>query len=218
MIKQILKSIYSRLYYVEFYMFHSVDNEKKHQTCFNLTENFHHIMEECCSQIIAIDEFNHLSWKDKNKKILITFDDGFDDFYTQAFPILKELKLPFVLFISTENINKEGYLTLHQIKEICKYNGCTIGSHGVHHTKFSEMTLQEVEYEMCHSKKEIESIIEKKCEYIAYPFGANNHAVRRLARKYYKLGFAVSGQRATCIGFLGGGGMMIPRMDMSETG
>lgn len=54
-----------------------------------------------------VNEFNKR--KDK-KKILITIDDGFKSFYTEAWPFLKEKKIPFILFISTEPVGKSGYM------------------------------------------------------------------------------------------------------------
>ena len=49
------------------------------------------------------------------KKILITIDDAFSSFYENAWPYLKEEKIPFILFISTEAIGKNGYMTWDQI-------------------------------------------------------------------------------------------------------
>ena len=57
-----------------------------------------------------IDEFNKPK---KEKKILITIDDGFKSFYDEAWPYLKENKIPFILFVSTEPVGKNG-----QIKNI----------------------------------------------------------------------------------------------------
>ncbi len=56
--------------------------------------------------------------KEKNeKKILITIDDGFSSFYENAWPYLKENKIPFILFVSTEAVGKSGYMTWDQIKK-----------------------------------------------------------------------------------------------------
>ena len=50
------------------------------------------------------------------KKILITIDDAFSSFYNEAWPYLKKNKIPFILFVSTEPIGKNGYMTWKQIK------------------------------------------------------------------------------------------------------
>jgi len=80
-------------------------------------------------KIIKNSKFNFLHPKDfenqfnlpkKDKKILLTIDDGFESFYNEAWPILKKEKIPFILFISTEPVGKNGYMTWRQIKEIEK--------------------------------------------------------------------------------------------------
>ena len=50
------------------------------------------------------------------KKILITIDDAFSSFYEVAWPYLKEENIPFILFVSTETVGKNGYMTWNQIK------------------------------------------------------------------------------------------------------
>ena len=56
------------------------------------------------------------------KKILISIDDAFSSFYENAWPYLKEKKIPFILFVSTKPIGKNGYMTWEQIKEVEKEN------------------------------------------------------------------------------------------------
>ena len=50
------------------------------------------------------------------KKILITIDDAFESFYTEAWPYLKKNKIPFILFVSTEPIGKKRLYDLGAIK------------------------------------------------------------------------------------------------------
>ena len=54
----------------------------------------------------------------KQKKILLTVDDAFQSFYQVAWPYLKENKIPFILFVSTEPVGNKGYMNWDQIKEI----------------------------------------------------------------------------------------------------
>ena len=69
----------------------------------------------------------------KNKEILITIDDAFKSFYTQAWPYLKKNKIPFILFISTEPVGKKGYMTWDQIREVESKPFATIGHHSHTH-------------------------------------------------------------------------------------
>ena len=70
--------------------------------------------------------------KDK-KEILITIDDAFLSFYTEAWPYLKENKIPFILFVSTEPVGKKGYMTWSQIKEVELEEFAFIGHHSHTH-------------------------------------------------------------------------------------
>ena len=67
------------------------------------------------------------------KKILITIDDAFSSFYENAWPFLKENKIPFILFVSTQPVGKRGYMTWEQIKEVEKENFAFIGNHSHSH-------------------------------------------------------------------------------------
>ena len=49
---------------------------------------------------------------------MITIDDGFKSFYNEAWPYLKKNKIPFILFVSTEPVGKNGYMNWDEIKEI----------------------------------------------------------------------------------------------------
>ena len=78
--------------------------------------------------------FDLISNKPKfKKKILITIDDAFSSFYENAWPFLKENKIPFILFVSTEPVGKKGYMTWSQIKEIEDEEFVTIGHHSHTH-------------------------------------------------------------------------------------
>ena len=69
----------------------------------------------------------------QKKEILITIDDAFESFYTEAWPYLKENKIPFILFVSTEPVGKRGYMTWEQIKEVEGNNFAYIGHHSHTH-------------------------------------------------------------------------------------
>ena len=56
----------------------------------------------------------------KEKKILITIDDAFLSFYEFAWPYLRDNKIPFILFVSTEAVGKKGYMSWSQLKTIEK--------------------------------------------------------------------------------------------------
>ena len=67
------------------------------------------------------------------KKILITIDDAFSSFYEVAWPYLKKEKIPFILFVSTEAVGKNGYMNWDQIAELEKETNVYIGNHSHSH-------------------------------------------------------------------------------------
>ena len=69
----------------------------------------------------------------KEKGILITIDDGFSSFYEFAWPHLRDNQIPFILFISTEAVGKNGYMSWNQIREIEKEDNVYIGNHSHSH-------------------------------------------------------------------------------------
>ena len=59
-----------------------------------------------------------LSQGKKNRKILFTVDDGLLSFYKNAWPILKEKEIPFILFVNTREVGKFNYMNWDQIREL----------------------------------------------------------------------------------------------------
>ena len=68
-----------------------------------------------------------------NKEILITIDDAFQSFYLEAWPYLKKNKIPFILFVSTKPVGKNGYMNWDQIREIESEKFAFIGHHSHSH-------------------------------------------------------------------------------------
>jgi len=110
--------------------------------------------------------------KIKNKKkILITIDDGFQSFYDEAWPYLKENNIPFILFVSTEPVGKNGYMDWSQIKEIESSDLGIIGHHSHTHEYLIDMTNEDFIKDIETASK----IFEEKLGYVpsifSYPFG-----------------------------------------------
>ena len=83
---------------------------------------------------------NEFSTPKEKKKILVTIDDGFKSFYDEAWPYLKKNKIPFILFISTEPVGKNGYMSWDEIKEIERSNFALIGHHSHTHEYLIDMS------------------------------------------------------------------------------
>ena len=74
-----------------------------------------------------------LSEKKGERKILLTIDDGLLSFYENAWPILKENKIPFILFVNTREVGSFNYMDWNQIIELHKEENVEIGNHSHSH-------------------------------------------------------------------------------------
>ena len=127
--------------------------------------------------------------KKKDKKILITIDDGFKSFYEEAWPYLKDNNIPFILFVSTEPVGKNGYMTWEQILEIEKSNLGIIGHHSHTHEYLIDMTNEEFENDI----ETADKIFKEKLGYIpsifSYPFGEYSEYMKNYISKKFKIAF-----------------------------
>lgn len=117
------------------------------------------------------------------KPIILTFDDGYIDAYTKAFPILKKYNFTAIFYITTSFVEKDNYLTWQQINELSN-NSMNIGSHTQDHPDLSKTTLAKTENEISQSKNIIEEKINKKIYDFCYPSGKYNNDIINLLIKY----------------------------------
>ena len=108
--------------------------------------------------------------------VVITFDDGFRDFYEVAFPSLQKYGLTGTMFLPTgfignsaKNFKGKPCLTWSEVKELHR-GGIEFGSHTVSHPKLVEMDAEKLRYELQASKVDIESRLGGTVGSFAYPF------------------------------------------------
>lgn len=86
-----------------------------------------------------------------DKPIILTFDDGYEDNYTEMLPILEAHNMKAVVYVITNEIGKPGYLSLEQIKDMQK-RGVEIGSHTADHLSLKMLDDALRRYEIRDSK------------------------------------------------------------------
>ena len=151
-------------------------------------------------QIEIIKKFKYDFYNPKNleknfqiakieKKILITIDDAFSSFYENAWPYLKEKKIPFILFVSTEAVGKNGYMTWDQIKELEKEPIAYIGNHSHSHSYLVSLKNDDFINDINISS----SIFKKQLGYnpifFSYPFGEYSSLIKEYISKNFKFSF-----------------------------
>ena len=123
------------------------------------------------------------------KKILITIDDAFSSFYQNAWPYLKENKIPFILFVSTEPIGKFGYMNWKQIKEIDKEDFAFIGNHSHSHKYLVNFDFEKFKKDIDQSIKIFEEKLGYNPKYFSYPFGEYSLKQKKYISQKFKYAF-----------------------------
>ncbi len=117
------------------------------------------------------------------RPVIITFDDGWQNQYRNAFPLLKKYGFTATFFVFTNAINHLGFLTWDQIKDLDK-NGMTIGGHTSSHPYLYQITDPNVlKYEIIDSKKLLETNLGHPVDNFAYPFGYYKDATVKFVRE-----------------------------------
>ena len=114
--------------------------------------------------------------KDVSKTVVITFDDGYRDFYTDGFTVMKQCGFSATIFLATDRIQNNSmcidgvyYLTWNEVREL-QAGGITFGSHTVTHPDLRSLGPEQIDYELGYSKEVIEQKLGTPVESFAYPF------------------------------------------------
>lgn len=106
------------------------------------------------------------------KPIVLTFDDGYKDFYTNAYPILKKYNAKATVYVISGFLNHPNHLSFEELIVLSHDNLIDIGAHSVHHEWLKGQEESVKEFEVLQSKKDLEELINKKVSSFAYPYGA----------------------------------------------
>ena len=123
------------------------------------------------------------------KKILITIDDGFKSFYSEAWPYLKKNKIPFILFVSTEPVGKNGYMSWEEIKEIDNSDLGHIGHHSHTHEYLIDMDEKEFIKDIEIATKIFKNKLGYSPSIFSYPFGEYSLYMKEYISNNFKIAF-----------------------------
>ena len=107
-----------------------------------------------------------------SRSAVLTFDDGYEDFYTDVFPLLKKYQMKATVYIIVNFIGRRGFMNEKEIKEVLDSGLVELGSHTFDHLylKFTPETV--ARKQIFESKKVLEEKFNVKIETFAYPYGA----------------------------------------------
>ncbi len=116
--------------------------------------------------------------------VAITFDDGFESVYTQAYPVLRQHGLPATVFIVTNWVGTPGYLSWKQIRELAASGLFEIGSHSRTHPWLPAVDEQQLNEEITGSRRILEAQLPGiHVMHFSYPMGAYDATVKHNVRE-----------------------------------
>jgi len=130
------------------------------------------------------DVYDHWDGKSTlpSQPVVISFDDGYVNNYTEAFPVLRDFGFRATIFVVVQTVGWENHwhdpkleerismITWAQLKELQRA-GWEIGSHTMGHPHLTELPLDNVSDEMVRSRKIIGDFLDETPETFAYPYG-----------------------------------------------
>lgn len=131
---------------------------------------------------ISFDQLENSS--NYKKPVIITFDDGYEDNYTYAYPVLKKYDLKATIFLACKVIGKPHFLKIEQIIQM--QDLISFQSHTLSHRVLTKLTPEEIENEMSESKRILEGLFGNEVNVLAYPEGKISSNISQIAKKYYK--------------------------------
>ena len=123
------------------------------------------------------------------KKILITIDDAFSSFYDVAWPYLKKENIPFILFVSTESVGKNGYMTWDQIKELEMESAAYIGNHSHTHSYLVDLKNEDFIIDINTSSAIFREMLGYNPIFFSYPFGEYSSLIKKYISKNFEFAF-----------------------------
>jgi peptidoglycan/xylan/chitin deacetylase (PgdA/CDA1 family) len=111
-----------------------------------------------------------------SKPVIITLDDGYQDLYSAAFPILASHGFTAVAYIVTGFVGNPGYITKDEILQMDQY-GIEIGAHTVNHVNLARSPQPWMSYQLLQSKSWLEKLVGHPVPDMAYPSGKYNYQV-----------------------------------------
>lgn len=117
------------------------------------------------------------------KPIVLTFDDGYRDFYTSVFPLLKKYHLKATAFIITGFVGQPNYMTWDMIEEIDKSGLVDVGGHTVTHPDLAQLSNAEATDQIVKCKTALEQHLGHPIYDFAYPSGDYSSATVQILQQ-----------------------------------
>lgn len=125
------------------------------------------------------------------KSIVLTFDDGYSDIYTYAYPVFQKYHLTANLMIPTGLLGGSDYMSWGQLLEMTNSGLVQVSDHTWSHYAINNGPLTKIKYEIETAKQQLESNLGQKVNTFAYPYGVfDNRAISVLRQDGFTAAFS----------------------------
>lgn len=131
--------------------------------------------------------------EDYDKPLILTFDDGYLNNYTELFPLLQKHGVKVTIFMISGNVGGGRSLSAQQIQEMSRSGLVSFQSHTVSHPYLDELTEAQLVDELSRSQMDILHLTGILPNVLCYPTGRTSSLVQEAASRYYDYGLQMSG-------------------------
>jgi len=118
------------------------------------------------------------------RSVVLTFDDGHRDFYTEAYPVIKKYKFNVAIFPTVYNTEAgNDYMNWAELNNLKEGGLVDIGSHGLCHQSLTRIPLLQAKEQIIASKAIFEKKLKKPVIFFSYPFGAVNDSIEEVVKE-----------------------------------
>lgn len=143
-------------------------------------------------ETIWFEDLSHI--EDYEKPVILTFDDGYDDNYTELFPLLQKYNAKATIFVIPKAIGTPHKMTAEQVQELSRSGLVSIQSHTYSHGNLSTMDEQTLIFEMEQSQNYLAALTGQVPYAVCYPEGTRSELSIEVAGRYYDYGLLMNGQ------------------------
>ncbi|OZM56639.1 hypothetical protein CIB95_10465 [Lottiidibacillus patelloidae] len=190
--------------YASILMYHRVNDNIKKELAVT-TKNFEWQMDYLKKKNYNVITLDTLIEKIKTKSVpkkcvVLTFDDGYEDYYHSAYKTLKRLEFPSIQYLVPgyieknktfwwdRDIGESKLMNWEQINELSKSELVTFGAHTINHPDLDRLNNLEIHQELQGSKKLLEAKLKKEIKHFCYPRGRYNTTSKQIVRKTFESG------------------------------
>jgi peptidoglycan/xylan/chitin deacetylase (PgdA/CDA1 family) len=150
----------------------------------------------------------HLEGRTPGTRVVVTFDDAFENFHRRAWPLLRASGIPSVLYVPTDFVDGRGPSPLHgaphlracsweQLRELASSGLVEVGSHSRSHDELDRVAPETALREMTDSNDRLQQQLEVRPTSFCYPRGRHSATLTALARRIYRTAVVRGGRKQT---------------------